>query len=349
MEGRQWTQILFMTSIDEMRAQGVLFAPTREGTELPVIDLAHPRFSVPDDPAAIALLRQRVLDQERRNRLLRGFLLRYLIGRLARKSRLMQALFRPGADFLDGLSTYAMKLGVENLVPPFDGPGDRIFAAGPHLLLLRLRMQQVARLLAEGLARDLPSRAAGAPLHLVNIGGGPAMDSLNALIFLHREHADLLRRPIRIHVLDGDEAGPWFGARALDALCGACAPLADLDIGFAHIPYDWRRPDLLERFLTTLRGAGAIAASSEGALFEYGDDQAVIGNLDALRAGGATLISGSVTSGDPGRKKMIASGPFRLFPRGVAGFAPLAHQTGFTIEKAETAVLSDQILLRPAA
>jgi hypothetical protein len=36
-----------------------------------------------------------------------------------------------------------------------------------------------------------------------------------------------------------------------------------------------------------------------------------------------------------------------MIPRGLAGFAPLASQAGFCIAKAESALLSDQVLLRP--
>jgi hypothetical protein len=37
-----------------------------------------------------------------------------------------------------------------------------------------------------------------------------------------------------------------------------------------------------------------------------------------------------------------------LVPRGIAGFAPLAAQAGFCIAKIESALLSDQVLLRVA-
>src|SRR5262249_16527273 len=156
---------------------------------------------------------------------------------------------------------------------------------------LRLRMQQVAQLLVGGLGEVLTARP-HAPLHFINIGGGPAMDSLNAVLMLRR--AGVLQRPLRIHVLDGDDAGPWFGAQALEALKAPGAPLGELDLEFAHISYDWREPEKLERFAASLGHDAVIAASSEGALFEYGDDAAVIGNLKALRAGGANLVSGSV-------------------------------------------------------
>ena len=50
-----------------------------------------------------------------------------------------------------------MKLGAENLVPPYDTPVDRRLAGSPHIVLLRLRMQQVAQLVAAGIADDLAS------------------------------------------------------------------------------------------------------------------------------------------------------------------------------------------------
>jgi hypothetical protein len=268
----------------------------------------------------------------------------------ARKSRLIRALVDPKAGFLDGLSTYVMKLGADNLVPPYDTPVDRRLAASPHIVLLRLRMQQVAQLVAAGIADDLASAEAAAPLALINIGGGPALDSINALILLRRDRPDLMERPIAIEVLDASQDGAFFGANALAALQADRGPLAGLDIAMRHHDYDWDRPAALASLIEKLVAAGAIiAASSEGALFEYGSDQAIVANLRALRANGAgaRLVAGSVTSADDTRRRMIAATRFKLFPRGVAGFAPLAAQAGFRIAKAESVLLSEQVLLRP--
>jgi hypothetical protein len=92
-----------------------------------------------------------------------------------------------------------------------------------------------------------------------------------------------------------------------------------------------------------------VAASSEGALFEYGGDDAIVGNLEALRAAGAgaQLVAGSVTRNDAMRRRMIEETRIRLIPRGLAGFAPLAARAGFAIAEVEPAWLSDQVLLRP--
>jgi len=188
-----------------------------------------------------------------------------------------------------------VKLGADHLPPGFDSPVDRKVATAPHMALVRLRMQQIARLLAEALLAPL-ARAPDAPLHLVNIAGGPALDSINALIILARAHAMLIRRPIAIHVFDARQDGP-----------------------------------------------------SEGGLFEYGTDDAVVTNLSALARGGVPIVAGSVTSSSELRKRMIAQARFRLFPRGLEGFAPLAERSGYVIAESRTAVVSEQVLLRPRA
>lgn len=325
----------------------VIHARTREGFDLPVIDVTHPRFAVADDPAAARAAYDAFVEGERQRRRIPRFIMRLLLRRAARKSRLVHAMFHSQADVLDGISTYVMKLGPDNLVAPFDSPIDRRLAASPHVVLVRLRMQQVARLIAEGLIDDLAASVT-APLVLVNIGGGPALDSINAVILLRRARPDLLARRVAIEVLDASTDGAFFGANALAALRAEAGPLAGLDIEMQHHDYDWNAPAALERLLEKHSSAGAIiAASSEGALFEYGSDQAIVDNLKALRAGGARLVAGSVTCADEARQRTIAETRFKLVPRGIEGFAPLAGQAGFRIAKVEHAGLSDQVLLRP--
>jgi hypothetical protein len=332
-----------------MRAEGVVFAMTQEGYPLPVIDVTHPRFAMPSDPVMVRALQAVFFASERRHRLMPRFILRVMLRSAAKQSRLVRAMFGSDAAFLDGISTYVMKLGAANLVSPYDTPVDKKFVAAPHIALLRLRLQQTASLLAEGLASDLAGRDGG--LHLINIGGGPALDSINALILLRRAQPGLLQRPISIHVLDPDTAGPSFGANALAALKAENGPLNGLDIAFDHRPYNWDRPSDLETLVRSIEpNAAAIAVSSEGALFEYGTDRAIIANLAALRVSGkAGLIAGSVTSADKVRKRMIANSRFKLYPRGAGGLSPLAARGGFTIVKIESAPLSDQVLLRPSA
>ena len=325
----------------------LIVAATRDGTVLPVIDVTDPRFAVPDDPDSLQRLFTAAHEEERRNRRIPKFIMRWMLASATRRSRLLRAIFGGTSDFLDGITTYVMKLGADNLPPFYDSPMDRRVAASPHLTLLRLRTQQVARLIADGLAPELIA-AKTAPLHLINIGGGPAVDSMNSLIILNSRDGNLLRRRTVIHVLDSDDAGPFFGSNALAALMADGGPLSGLDVTFDHRSYDWNRPALLEALLGEPGATGAIvAASSEGGLFEYGSDDAIVTNLKTLRDGGTGLVAGSVTSNDEARRRMMTMSRFRVIPRGLEGFAPLAVRGGYRIAQAEPARLSDQVLLRP--
>jgi len=332
----------------DARDDGVVYAKTREGFDLPVIDVSHPAFAVPEDADAKRAQQEAFIAWERRSRRFPQFLTRMMLRSAAKRSLLIRAMFESGKEFLDGISTYVLKLGEDNLPPPFDGPADRRFVAGPRFVQVRLRTQQMARLLSEALAEPLALQPA-APLHLINIGGGPAIDSINTLILLNRDRPEVLQRPIVINVLDADSDGAFFGANALAALKAKGGPLHGLDAVLEHRAYNWNEPAALDELIRQLAPQGALlAASSEGALFEYGSDDAIIANLKALAAGGAgaKLVAGSVTRADEMRRRMIAATPLKLYPRGLEGFAPLASQAGFAIAKVEPSLLSDQVLLR---
>jgi len=329
-----------------MPQTAITTARTAEGRTLPVVDVTHPAFALADDDTAIAALFGAFETSMRQQGRLPRFVLRLMLRLAARRSKLVRALRSPQADFLDGLSTYAMKLGPANLVPPFDSDVDRRVAAAPPLTAMRLRLQQTAKLLAHGLQGELAA-APGVPLTLFNIGGGPAIDSLNVLILLRAADPALLARPIGVEIMDIDTAGPHFGANALAALQGEGRALAGLDIRLRHHAYDWNETGPLARRLQQEAARGAvIAASSEGALFEYGSDAAILANLGALAAFGTKFVAGSVTRSDSLRQRLIADGPFKLIPRGVEGFAPLAAHAGFELAEVRTTPLSDQVLLR---
>jgi hypothetical protein len=326
----------------------MIFAKAPDGLDLPVIDVTNPRFTVPDDPASLAAQTKAFLDWYRNQSRMPRFIMRWFFRRAARRSRLVRALFQADQGFLDSITTYILKLGVDNLPRGFDSPVDRRIAASPHVILIRLRMQQIARLLADALVDPLAADRAAA-LHLINIAGGPALDSTNALILLKRDRPDLLRRPIAIDVLDAHSEGPTFGANALSALQQAGGPLQGLGVEFRHQSYDWNEPSMLEQMVAQLGSRSAIvAASSEGGLFEYGSDAAIIANLRALAAGrkGVKIVAGSVTGASPVRKRMIAESTFKMYPRGIEGFGPLAARAGYAIAKNEPTVFSDQVLLR---
>jgi hypothetical protein len=238
-------------------SRSVVFATTAGGLRLPVIDVTHPAFAVPDDPASLATRRDAFLTWDRRNRRVPRIVTRLLMRLGARRSPLLRKMLASDNGYLDSISTYMLKLGVDHLPPGFDGPVDRKVAAAPHVGLIRLRMQQIARLLAEALLAPLAD-APDAPLHLVNIAGGPALDSINALIMLARTHATLIHRPIAIHVFDAQPDGPTFGARALLALTSPGEPLHGLEVQFQHHAYDWNDTAPLAHLLADLAARGAV-------------------------------------------------------------------------------------------
>jgi hypothetical protein len=329
--------------------RAVVFATTDDGLRLPVIDVTHPAFAIPDDPASFAARRDAFLAWDRSNRYMPTIVARLLMVLAAQRSLLLRKILASDNGYLDSMSTYLVKLGADHLPPGFNGPVDRRIAAVPHMVLVRLRMQQIAKLLAEALLAPLAD-APDAPLHFVNIAGGPALDSINALIVLARTQATLIRRPIAIHVFDAQQDGPSFGARALLALSAPEGPLHGTEVSFQHHTYDWNDTAPLARILAGLTARRAIiAASSEGGLFEYGTDDAVVANLTALARAGVPIVAGSVTSSSEARKRMIAQARFRLFPRGLEGFAPLAERSGYAIAESRPAILSEQVLLRPRA
>lgn len=332
------------------RRPGVHYALTAQNLEIPVIDVSNPAFTVADDPQSVQALRQTSMHMMRRNAFMPRFLLRFLIRSAARRSYLAHAMLGAGkGTFLPGMNTYLMKLGPDNLVPPFDTPTDRRFAAYPGIQGIRIRLQQTAKLLAEGLEPAL-ARRPGAPLHLLNIGGGSAIDSLNALVLLRRDALPLLQRHIVIHILDPDTNGPLFASRALAALAAGGAPLSGVDARVVHTAYDWDDPAPLQQLVNTLLAGGAvIAASSEGALFEYASDASVVANLKALHNGGngASLVAGSVTRADELTRAGLQFTPFKLMPRGTRVFADLIKDTGFRVARVCESLSSDQVLLLP--
>ena len=71
----------------------LLRAATRDGVMLPVIDVTDPRFALPDDPDSIARLIAQSAAEELRNRGLPKFIMRFMLRRMAKRSRIMQVLF----------------------------------------------------------------------------------------------------------------------------------------------------------------------------------------------------------------------------------------------------------------
>jgi len=307
----------------------VVYATTSEGVKLAVIDVTNPTFTVgATDAELAAMAEQYILEAGRQHEIPEA------LREALRNSMLGRGLMAASGTFLDGMSTYLLKLGPENLGEGATPIDQRIAASFPAFTA-RLRLQDMARLLADGLAMTStvdPRRR----VCLVNIGGGPGADSWNALISLPNVRAELLAdREIEIAVMDLDERGPAFGSRALDALRAAGAPLSGLNIRFRHFGYEWSRPERLHDALEELRASDAACGiSSEGALFEYGSDDEIASNLRVLHAGTTrdSIVVGSVTrEGRPVRASLIAN-RVTTRPRTIEAFRALAEQSGWIVQ-----------------
>jgi len=330
---------------------GVSYAVTNDGIELPVLDVTHPAFSCELGEREQATILSRFLDEQRRfarlPRWLRALLARFSL----RGSRIARGLRRAEHGYLDGMTTYLFKLGPRNL-GSYAVPVDRKILRTLPAISVRLRAADMARLLADGSAPRLTADASR-PLYLLNIAGGPASDSLNALILLRREQRRLLEtRRITLHVLDRDLDGPAFGSRALAALQEAAAPLHGLSVRFEHSPYDWRDPSGLADALGSASASGAVVAvSSEGGLFEYGTDHDIVQNLRLLGAGGdnGLFVVGSVTRDDEAVRTLKLTSTIATKPRGLAAFSALVKAAGFGVTRSIARPFSDQVLLTPQA
>jgi hypothetical protein len=330
---------------------GVCYAVTNDGLELPVVDVSHPAFAFTLSEERQQALIARFLDEQRRfarmPKWLRASLMRFFL----RGSTIGKGLRRAEGTFLDGMTTYLFKIGPKNL-GSYAVPVDQRILMSLPATSVRLRLTDMARLLADGLSSRL-SADARRPLHFVNIAGGPAIDSLNALIVLRKEQPELLReRRIVLRVLDGDENGPAFGARALAALQSATAPLSGLDITFEHRPYDWTQTSGLTSALDSAKRDGALlVVSSEGGLFEYGSDADILANLRALAAtnDASVCVVGSVTRDDEIIQALKLTSTAATKPRGLPTFSALVAQAGWHVVRSIPRPLSDQVMLEPAA
>lgn len=273
---------------EKNKIPGVCYTVNDDGIELPVVDITHPAFQFIITAAELAEIEERTLRSLNSSSKMPAFLLKYY----ARRSIVMRGTMQAIGGYLSGMATYLQKIGPDNLGRGYAGRNDRQMLASAAPVSVRIRLRNMARGTVDGLASDLATEDRR-PLHLVNIGGGTAIDSLNALILMRREHPQWLeRRSVHIHVLDIDTVGPGFGARALAALTAPGGPLAGTDVSFAHTKYDWTDPAPLAELIAGLRNENAvIAGSSEGGLFEYGTDDDIIANLNAL---GEMVVVGSI-------------------------------------------------------
>ena len=308
--------------------KGIVYAKTAEGVETAVIDVTNEAFAVTATEEKLAAMTEQYIREAGLQREVPE-----AVREALRNSTLGRALMAASGTFLDGLTTYYLKLGPDHL-GEWATPIDRRIAASFPAFAARLRLQDMARLLAEGLALTVASEP-HRRVCLVNIGGGAGADSWNALIHLHGEDAGLLMgKSIAIAVLDLDARGAAFGVRASEALCGAGSLLNGLEISFQYLSYEWSDTSRLRSVLDGLNaGDGACGISSEGALFEYGSDEEIVANLKVLHEGTPrdAIVVGSVTRDGALVRTSLITNRVATRPRMMEGFRRLCEQAGWSV------------------
>lgn len=150
---------------------GVFYAFTRDGVELPVVDVTDPAFAISitdsEQHAMVERFLQDGIPLAKLPKPLRELALRFLL----RQSVLAQGIDQARGSFMSGMQTYLLKLGPEMLGSAYAKPIDRQIAGTLPSFCVRLRLQDMAELMAETLL-PLLSEAPIRPLRFVNIAGG---------------------------------------------------------------------------------------------------------------------------------------------------------------------------------
>ena len=143
---------------EKHKKPGVCYAVADDGLEIPVVDITHPAFAVDLRPSALAELTERYLRDAERRRRTPAFLKRLVAPLFLRRSLLARGLRASHGTFLNGSTTYLLKVGAHNLGRGYAGLVDRRIAASLPGVAVYWRLEDMARLLADGLAPALRAR-----------------------------------------------------------------------------------------------------------------------------------------------------------------------------------------------
>lgn len=352
---------------------GLSYASTADGLELPVIDIAHPAFRLEPSGAELAAAIEGALRDLDARAAASAAARESFLAAIQRESRLAREIGCARDGVVGGLGTYLFKLGPSNL-GSWACDLDRAIASSLPCLSARLRLRDCARLLASSLAPALSARPR-ADLVIVDIAGGPASSSLNALLLLGRDAGGpLAGRRVRILVLDRDAEGPAFGARCLEALRSPGGALEGLDIVLEYLASDWRDAASFGRILgcsalaapeeggvpacarpEARRGVAAsepavCALVSEGGLFDYGGEVEVAALLVEAAAliPADTVFVATASRPDGGAGRMNAEGGIGIVPRGLEEVSRIAEISGWLLGASLEEPLSRSFVLLPS-
>jgi hypothetical protein len=323
------------------KIQGISYAFTLNGIELPVLDVTHPDFLSYTNEKILNKLFPYVQKNAEKNaeklNKIPGFYKRYLINHSFATAELLKP--EGQNEFASGITTIMMKLGPKLLGKGKKRFWDRQMNRGFGPLVIRMRARDISKCQAEVLIPLLrQSNAKG--LCFINIAGGAASDNINALFLIQNESPELLKgRKIEINVLDIDNFGPAFAERSITALKEPGGRFNGMGITFRHIYYNWNETEKLEELLSE-RKEWLQLCSSEGGLFEYCTDEVISRNLNVLCdlsneeiiiAGTLLLDAESIDAGMLAALKISTNIKPRLL--GISGLKTVTKESRWNIEK----------------
>ena len=104
----------------------------------------------------------------------------------------------------------------------------------------------------------------------------------------------------------------------------------------------------MRKLLISFESRSVVAASSEGALFEYGSDEDITANLQALYEATPenTVVIGSLTRADATGRIMNGSSRAAIKMRGLEAFTTLIERAGWTIARSIDRPISHDVSLK---
>lgn len=248
--------------------QRILYSVFDKEKQLPVLDITHPLFKASIDEQAYHLNCVQSARSIETLKKMPGF----IRGIFARISNVDDS-------YLSGMRTLLYKLGPHLSRGIKLSLRDKWAVRQTSFMGLRIRLRDLCRC-QSGLLLPLLKQFPGRNLCFFNIAGGSAADSINTLILIQESDPELLKgRTIEINVLDLDALGPEFAKRCVDALKQPGERFHGLDLTLHTIHYDWCEPETLVKMSMERQGWIQLC-SSEGGLFEYGSDSAIIESLN---------------------------------------------------------------------
>lgn len=324
--------------VEKNKIPGISYAFTMDGIELPVLDITNPLFISSIDEDKLERMIAEIAPEARKRaesfKKIPQFIKRYL----SRRSYIMAGMLEmeSGSDYVSGLSTMMMKLG-----PGLIGKGrgkflDRVGSGASGAVMLRMRTRDLSEFLASSIKNSLKLHP-GKDLCLINIGGGTATDSLNALILIQKSEPELLSGlKIELNILDIDNYGPNFAIRCTEELISGRGVLKGIDLSCRHINYNWKDVSGLEALMMSRKGWITLC-SSEGGLFEYADEEDIMNNLRVIISNSVNrpALSGSLIkdqlSVDPIFSETLDMTALKPKQFGIEGLKRMADRTGWKI------------------